>query len=232
MYRELNAEKVAATADRLQRRIQERFPEAGLAKVSAELLEITQMAQSRSRSLRRPIWPLRIGTWFLIAVGLALLVFVFSQIRVTEGFWKIDHFVEIFNAGLGTLVFLGAAVLFLVTSETRYKRKRALRAIHELRSMAHVVDMHQLVKDPELVVKSSPTASSPVRNMSPKDLNRYLDYCSEMLAIISKVSALYVQGFMDPVVLSAVDEVETLATGLSRKVWQKIMLLERYDLTT
>ena len=28
-------------------------------------------------------------------------------------------------------------------------RKRALAAIHELRAMAHIVDMHQLTKDPE-----------------------------------------------------------------------------------
>jgi hypothetical protein len=33
--------------------------------------------------------------------------------------------------------------------------------------------------------------------------------------------------FDDPVVLSTVNEIETLVTGLSGKIWQKITLLER-----
>ena len=56
---------------------------------------------------------------------------------------------------------------------------------------------------------------------------RYLDFCSEMLSSISKVAALYVQDFPHPVALTAVDEVETMTTGLSRKIWQKIDILEQ-----
>ena len=57
-------------------------------------------------------------------------------------------------------------------------------------------------------------------------LGRYLDYCSEMLSLTSKLAALYVQRFDDSVVLQAVNEVESLTNGLSRKVWQKITILE------
>lgn len=57
-------------------------------------------------------------------------------------------------------------------------------------------------------------------------LGRYFDYCSEMLAVVSKIGALYVQNFADPVAVTAVDEIETLTAGLSRKIWQKIMILE------
>jgi hypothetical protein len=35
-----------------------------------------------------------------------------------------------------------------------------------------------------------------------------------------------VQNFNDPVVLDTVSEVETLASGLSSKIWQKITLLD------
>ena len=63
--------------------------------------------------------------------------------------------------------------------------------------------------------------------MSDFELLRYLDYCSEMFALVSKVGALTVQGFADPVVLGAVDEVENLTTGLSRKIWQKIMIVQQ-----
>jgi len=33
------------------------------------------------------------------------------------------------------------------------------------------------------------------------ELTRYLDYCSEMLALISKIAAIYVQRSHDPVTL-------------------------------
>jgi hypothetical protein len=126
------------------------------------------------------------------------------------------------------LVFVGAAIFFLVTWEGRRKRARALKALHQLRSMAHIVDMHQLTKDPERVVRTGPgTPSSPKLQMTSFELTRYLDYCSETLSVISKVAALYVQDFNDPVTMAGVNEVENLTAGLSRKIWQKIMILDR-----
>jgi hypothetical protein len=108
------------------------------------------------------------------------------------------------------------------------KRRRALGALHQLRSVVHIVDMHQLTKDPERLMSPQPdTASSPERRMSAPELGRYLDYCSELVSLASKIAALLVQRFDDPVVLGAVNEIETLATGLSGKVGQKITLLER-----
>jgi hypothetical protein len=62
--------------------------------------------------------------------------------------------------------------------------------------------------------------------MTPFELNRYFDYCNDSLALISKIAALYVQGFQDPVLLDAVDDVEDLTSGLSRKIWQKIIILD------
>ena len=62
--------------------------------------------------------------------------------------------------------------------------------------------------------------------MTPFELNRYLDYCSDALALISKIAALYAQSFQDPVLLDAVDAVEDLTAGFSRKIWQKITILE------
>jgi hypothetical protein len=70
------------------------------------------------------------------------------------------------------------------------------------------------------------TASSPKREMTRFSLARYLDYCSEMLSIISKVAALYIQDFDDAVGLSTVNDIQSLATGLSAKIWQKIVILD------
>ncbi|AHG89165.1 hypothetical protein J421_1628 [Gemmatirosa kalamazoonensis] len=79
----------------------------------------------------------------------------------------------------------------------------------------------------EVGVAREDTAASPVRTMTPPELGRYLDYCSELLSLTSKLAALFVQHFTDPVVLGAVNEIETLVTGLSGKIWQKIEMLER-----
>ena len=63
--------------------------------------------------------------------------------------------------------------------------------------------------------------------MSAFDLRRYLDYCSEMLSLTGKVAALYLQTLDDSAVVTVVNEIETLTTGLSRKIWQKIDLVTR-----
>jgi hypothetical protein len=90
----------------------------------------------------------------------------------------------------------------------------------------HVIDMHQLTKDPEWVLTRGPeTGLLPPRAMTLFELSRYLDYCSEALSLTGKVAALYVQRFDDPVALDAVNEVEQLTTGLSRKIWQKLTVL-------
>ncbi len=102
-----------------------------------------------------------------------------------------------------------------------------LAAISSLRSIAHIIDMHQLTKDPQHVMGGiQDTPSSPKRALDRIGLSRYFDYCSEMLSLTGKIAALYVEKFDDPVVLAAVNEVESLTTGLSRKIWQKLMILE------
>jgi hypothetical protein len=47
-----------------------------------------------------------------------------------------------------------------------------------------------------------------------------------MLSITGKVSALYAQAVPDMEVVNAVNDVEALGGNLSRKIWQKIMLIE------
>ena len=69
--------------------------------------------------------------------------------------------------------------------------------------------------------------SSYIHNATAPELGRYLDYCSELLSLISKVAALHVQRFNDPHTLAAVNDLESLTSGLSGKIWQKITLLER-----
>jgi hypothetical protein len=228
MYRSLNPDHIIRTIDHLRDRIEERFPGSGLGKVAGELQQIGNEAIARSQWIARPLLPLRIGIGFLLVLLVAVVVLALANLKLTKMWESLADFVQAVDAGINDIVFIGIAIFFLATLEARIKRKRALKAIHELRALAHIIDMHQLTKDPEVILSGGPaTKSSPKRTMTTFEMSRYLDYCSEMLSLIGKVAALYLQQFDDPIALSAVDEIEDLTTGLSRKIWQKIMIINQ-----
>lgn len=227
-YRQLDESQIIGTLERLRDRIGERFPQSGLSRVSEELLAVASDASQAVAYLRRPNWLAR-GAASVAIVGMLLVLGILAvTVRGPTGVSGLADVIQTIEAGINDVIFFGIAVYFLLTIETRLKRRRALRTLHQLRSLAHVVDMHQLTKDPEQLLSApKDTPSSPTRTMSASDLGRYLDYCSELVSITSKVAALHVQYFDDAVVLRAVNEIETLTTGLSGKIWQKITILER-----
>ena len=228
-FQGLDPELIIATAAALQRRIAERFPDSGLNRLALELHETSRRTAETARRLAAPIWWLR--ALVALCSALAVTAFVGSLFFLqgtTRVFSSVAEFFQGLEAFLNELVFVGLALLFLFTVETRIKRSRALKSLYLLRSLAHIVDMHQLTKDPERVAGSGhDTPSSPRRLLTPFELTRYLDYCSELLALLSKLAALHTQHFNDPVTLEAVNDVENLAQGLARTIWQKIMILDR-----
>jgi hypothetical protein len=225
-YSRLEAAEIIRTVETLSARIGERFPEAGLRNVCRRLLEIARQASERSAAIDRPILWLRAATGLFVVAIVALIPLAFVQARPQVGPVRLVELVQVLESGINDVVLIGAAVLFLATMEARIKRRRALAAIHELRSLAHIIDMHQLTKDPERIVFGTRgTAASPKISLTPFELERYLDYCSEMLALIGKIAALYVQHFEDSLAVDAVNDVEQLTSGLSQKIWQKIVLL-------
>lgn len=221
----LQADRIYETISRLGKRIRERFPDSSLASLCEELRDVSEDAKNRSEQISRPLIGLRIGLGILVAaIVLGVIGAVVSLERTTKD-PSLAVFVQLLEAGINDVVLIGAAIFFLMTFETRIKRNRALNAIHELRSFAHIIDMHQLTKD---VTRMQGTASSPARVMTAVELERYLDYCTEMLSLVGKVAALYIQHFNDQGAVAAVNEVENLTTGLSRKIWQKITLIEAH----
>jgi hypothetical protein len=227
-YRRLDEQQIARTLSRLRDRIAERFPGSGLSQVADELRLLGNETTALVAYIRRPLWLIRAGAVIAITAMAAVLIVVVSYLPLSPRVIGYAEFLQAMDAALSTLVFLGATLFFLITLENRIKRRKALAALHQLRSVAHIVDMHQLTKDPERIGSPEPdTASSPVRPLTPSELGRYLDYCSELLSVISKLAALHVQQFHDSVTLAAVNEIETLTTGLSGKIWQKITLLGR-----
>src|SRR5439155_25774365 len=198
------------------------FPGSGLSKVVAELQSVAEETMARTRWIQSPHLLLRLAAAVLslAIVALAILMVVHSgQFQFSD----YTNFIQALEASISSVVFIGAAILFFVSWENRIKRRRALKAIHELRALAHIIDMHQLTKDPESYFTPQQTTVLK-RSMTPFELNRYLDYCSEALALISKIAALYVQDFPDAVVLDAVDDMEDLTAGFSRKIWQKLTI--------
>jgi hypothetical protein len=227
-FRSLDADKVIDTIATLERRIAERFPGAGLRGVCGELLTIARETSERALHIGRTNTALRGVVVVFLAGSLWLMVWIAARIDFTrtnaDNVYSVLQGIE---AAANLTVLMGASLFFLFRIEERLKRRRALRALHELRSIVHVIDMHQLTKDPSGSVSiGGSTASSPPRLLTRFELTRYLDYCSEMLSLTAKVAVLYAQSFPDTEVTEAVSDIERIAAGLSQKIWQKIMILQ------
>jgi len=226
-YRTLDAAEIVKTLRTLEQRIAQRFPDAGLVAVARDLIAIGEHTQRNAQAIAAPNWPLRVVVYVAVAAGLAGLGMIAWEINVQLGSAEVFTFFQGVDAAMNITVLVGAALLFATTLDDRIKRRRALRELHIFRSIAHVIDMHQLTKDPGSLLAGGPrTDASPERSMSKFELTRYLDYCSEMLSLTSKLAALYAQNLPDPVVIDAVNDIEELTSNLSRKIWQKITILE------
>jgi hypothetical protein len=232
-YRELNALEIVNTIGRLEQRISERFPDANLVKVCRDLLAVAQDTQSKAELIARPNLALR--ALIVAAVLGGLVGFGFVALVLTRlvhpqiGNEMFSIFAGI-DAAMNVAVLAGAALIFAISLEVRLKRRQSLRDLYVFRSIAHVIDMHQLTKDPGTLLGRGPaTAASPKRTMTKYQLTRYLDYCSEMQSLTGKLAALYAQNLPDPVLIDAVNDIEELTANFSRKVWQKISILESYD---
>jgi hypothetical protein len=229
MYCALDADKIIATIDQLKQRIEERFPGAGLAGVARDLLAAARDTERKAASLARPSLVIQGAVGFVIAFFLAFVIYAVINIPAPTN-TEATNMVQTLEATANLVVLAGIAIVFLASLQRRLKRTQALKALHQLRSLVHVIDMHQLTKDPSLALGKEwaerDTAASPKRDMTAFELGRYLDYSSEMLSLAGKVAALYAQDLDDPVVVEAVNDIEMLATNLSRKIWQKIAILQ------
>ena len=223
----VNSEKLASTIKMLVLRIGERFPDSGLLRACNDLYAISLSAEDDVLAIKKPNYYLRAGVILFIVVVVATLLYTLTKIGVETDGLNLTDWIQASDSLAQDVILIGAAVLFLISIETRVKRHRVIAAINRLRNIAHVIDMHQLTKDPSSILRVGPTTiHSPKREMSQFELNRYLDYCAEMVSLVSKVGFVYVQNFPDPQAVNAVNDLETLTNGLSAKIWQKIMLLE------
>ena len=182
--------------------------------------------KQESKKISKPNLWIRSGVIFTI---LSFLILLFYTVSIFDWQTRKPNLVEVIQiteALINDILLVGAALFFLISFETRTKRKLVLEALHQLRSIAHVIDMHQLTKDPTVITQlHTPTANSPERTMTAFELQRYLDYCAEMFSLIGKIAALYSERLPEPEIVSAANDIESLCTGLSQKVWQKLVFL-------
>lgn len=225
VYRTIDANLVLQTLEKLRLRIGERFPQAGLGKVCAELAVLAGDTQARVTGLAKPMIWIRVGVGLVLTAGAALAAYGIHAVSFRSGEAEMLSLVSALESAVNLLLVVGAGVFSLTSLEARLKRHTAMRALHELRSIIHVIDMHQLTKDP-VMFGAARTKASPDHKLSPFELVRYLDYCSEMLSLSGKLAALYAQDFSDPDVIEAASDIEQLATNLSQKVWQKITIVQ------
>jgi len=225
----LDSGYVEETVRRLEARIRARFPERRLGDAAHSLMTAVpqihqgfEASKSRRRHLR---WATRAASAVVVLVALVAL-----RDPVLHGTASSADWLPIIESTVNDLVFGSIAVFFLWALPERLERRTLLDLLHRLRSLAHVVDMHQLDKDPEQARPDyHPTSVSPTRRiMDAEELHHYLDYCSELVSLIAKTAALCAERTSDPVVLGTVSEIETVTAHMSSKIWQKISLLPEH----
>jgi len=229
-YTALDSDRIISSLEVLSTRIYERFPQSGLYQVSKQLLTFGRNAQEDSEWVARPIIPLRIVSGIFVLLLILAVVWTLRSLTVLEEskeLLRFENFIPLLEAGINDIILIGAGIFFLVSAETRIKRRRVHNSLHRLRVFAHIIDMHQLHKDPERVLQRGELApSTPKIDMTPFELGRYLDYCSELLSLTGIIAGLYAQNSEDPVLIDAVSDIEQLTNGISRKIWQKLMILD------
>jgi hypothetical protein len=226
-YERLEADAVLVTAQRLQARIDARFPDRNLGRVAQRLVAVASDVQrAAARSL--PIRVLRVAG--LVLIGILLLAAVVSLgagvVELIASGGSALSWLAAVETIINDVVYVGIAVIFLWLLPGHLERRRILGELHLLRSLAHVIDMHQLTKDPERFATAfRPTSETVEVGLSPMQMANYLDYCSELLSLVSKTAAVYAERSTDPAVLATISDIENLTNGMARKIWQKLGLV-------
>ncbi|TQK69922.1 hypothetical protein [Nocardioides sp. SLBN-35] len=228
----VQAAPVLATVRRLEQRIAARFPGRGLNRVAGELAGLVETVDSSTATARgRRSWLRPLSRFGIVAVLVVTGTVMVLAIRSALADAPDDGlaWIPLLESSVNDLVFAALAIWFLYSVPERLQRASLLALLHRLRSLAHIVDMHQLTKDPErLRTEFVPTDASVPMDLDTDELEHYLDYCSELLSLVGKTAALCAEASRDPVVLDTVSTVETLTVSLERKIWQKIAVLNHH----
>ena len=103
-----------------------------------------------AQALEAPIWWLRGLIIAAFVAGVLVFVFVGTILPLDRISGNDDALqsVQGIEASINTVILAVLGLLALIRTEERIKRKQVFRQLHGLK-LIHVIDMHQLTKDPE-----------------------------------------------------------------------------------
>lgn len=209
------------TLNSIRDRLFKLFPNAGLVKTCSSLCDVAGESEIIVSWIKKPNYYIRISSYMVILFLIIPIIQTFRSLNIQTKDINVADFFQMIDAGFNTIILIGATILALTSYEVKQKRKRIIKAINQLRCIAHIIDAHQISKDP-LTISDIDTKVSYDEYL----LVRYLDSCSDMLSIISKIGFLYAQDFNDHEALNASNDLEGLTTGISQKIWQKIRVIQ------
>jgi len=217
-YNTLVVDHVINTIGLMDRQIDIHFPNRNLSKVSSSIVEFAERHESDLEYIDRPNISIKIAIGSAMSLMSGLVMFWLYELFIhNDGSGMIFELQDL-DAFINILIFGSAVTWFLLNWQAKSKRRFIIGRINELRSFGHVIDMHQLTKDPFF---------DDEMEMRDKDLIRYLDYCGDLLSCCSKLAATYLEHTDDEMVVQYVNEFESLTGQFNRKIWQKITILDR-----
>ena len=126
-YATLSAAEIIATSERLARRISERFPDFGLAKVATRLVEVARHTEAEALQLATPNIPIRIAVGLVILSGAFAFVFLLAALRPTDVDAAVIPLVQATELAMNIAILVGLGVIGLTQLEWRWKRRRCPR---------------------------------------------------------------------------------------------------------
>jgi hypothetical protein len=213
----LDPAKIVETAENLARNVGESFSGTALAGLAVELAALAHRTDELARHARKPIYAIRVCSALAALATILGLCYLASHIHARWEFGTIGELFDATDAGFNLLVLLAGAVWFMITLETRIKRKKALECLEELRDFIHVIDVTQLYYTPD-IYRSDPSSFQSSVNLD----YTYLLFCTQMLGLISNLAPLYARGAAGDSIMRAVSDVELLANDITVKLLTKV----------
>lgn len=172
--------------------MEEEFPSSGLAAVANEVAAVSEGSVDRFHQIQKPRIMMRLMVGILVLCAISG-PFLFSVlVNFSEEVTNLGDFLEATDAGLHMILLLAEGIVFLVGMKNRTRRHQALEALAEYRSLADLVELHQINKAPGLDLKEAP--ENDIRTVRTVEaLASYLDFSGVLLSIIGKLSAYYAQ---------------------------------------
>ncbi len=213
---QLDPVRIIETADNLAETIGQSLPDSTLAGLAVVLARLARETGQRLYQARRPILAIRLVSAAAVGSSLLGLWYLVHHIRNALGVqygWRTlrSHRRRLQSSGS-----CRRDSLVLHHARVPAQAKKVLEFIQEMREFVHVIDVTQLYYTPELYQTDAP-GPRPAGKFD----HRYLLYCTQMLGVISNLTALYTRGAVGDSIIRAAFDVEMLANASTAKLLSK-----------